>query len=88
MDDTIAHGVHSIHAAQAEAAVQVILHHVVTEDATTNAMHDSARWLLVRMFIFWAEKILNGHIIPLFCNYFKLILFFFHRCSCRNQPLS
>ncbi|KAJ7652198.1 hypothetical protein DFH06DRAFT_1134717 [Mycena polygramma] len=68
LEDTVACGVHTIQSEQAEAAVQVILHHVVTEDASTNASHDSARWLLVRLFIFWVEKILQN--APLESNHF------------------
>ncbi len=67
-EDTIAHGIHTIHAAQAETAVQVILHHVVTESDATNASHDAGRWLLVRMYIFWVEKILNGEWDVLDCH--------------------
>ncbi|KAJ6448410.1 hypothetical protein C8R47DRAFT_1231045 [Mycena vitilis] len=68
LEDTIAHGLHTIQSEQAEAAVQVILHHIVTEDASTNASHDSARWLLVRLFIFWVEQILQN--APLESNHF------------------
>lgn len=59
LEDTIAAGVHTIHAAQAEAAVQVVLHHSVTESFSTNASHDSVLWLLVRLYIFWVQNILH-----------------------------
>ncbi|KAJ7615105.1 hypothetical protein DFH06DRAFT_1343962 [Mycena polygramma] len=57
LDDSITLSFQSIQAAQTEAAVQVILHHIVTQNAATKSPHDSARWLLLRLFIFWVDKI-------------------------------
>ncbi|KAJ6474067.1 hypothetical protein C8R47DRAFT_1221313 [Mycena vitilis] len=57
LDDTVTLSFQSIQAAQTEAAVQVILHHIVTQNAATKSPHDSARWLLLRLFIFWVDKI-------------------------------
>jgi hypothetical protein len=62
----------TIHAAQAEAAVRVILHHVVTEDATANAKHDSRKSSLP------GNELRGGQAWPpiqLWCGYAHLVYF-------------
>ncbi|KAK6987740.1 hypothetical protein R3P38DRAFT_3216788 [Favolaschia claudopus] len=57
LEDTVASGLHSINGAQIQPAIFTVLHNFVTEGYHANAEHRVIQWLLVRMFIFWAEII-------------------------------
>ncbi|KAK7061379.1 hypothetical protein R3P38DRAFT_2829174 [Favolaschia claudopus] len=57
LEDTIAHGLHSINAPQIQPAVFSVLHNFVMEGFHTHVEHRAIQWWLVRMFIFWADII-------------------------------
>ncbi|KAK7038359.1 hypothetical protein R3P38DRAFT_2770628 [Favolaschia claudopus] len=59
LQDTIAHGLHSINAAQIQPTVFNILHNFISEGSFANAEHRPIQSLLIRMFIYWVEVLLR-----------------------------
>lgn len=43
-----------------DKAVELTLHNVVANYASTNVEHDTARWLLVRVYIYQAQCLIDG----------------------------
>ncbi|KAK7030799.1 hypothetical protein R3P38DRAFT_3188499 [Favolaschia claudopus] len=60
LEDTIAHGLHSINAAQIQPTVFNVLHNFITEGAFANAEHHPIQLLLIRMFIYWVEILMRN----------------------------
>lgn len=60
LEDSLAQGVHTINSAQAAVAVGVLITLTVCDGDATNEPTEPMRWLFVRLFIFWAEKIVGG----------------------------
>ncbi|KAK7049017.1 hypothetical protein R3P38DRAFT_2764885 [Favolaschia claudopus] len=55
LEDTIAHGLHSINACQIQATVFNVLHNFITEGSLANAEHRPIQTLLIRIFIYWVH---------------------------------
>jgi hypothetical protein len=58
LDNCAATGLHGHCAAALSAGIWCALHNVMTDNATTNADHATAHWLLIRIFIFQARHLL------------------------------
>lgn len=60
LENSIAHGIHTIHAAEIQAALGTVLTMTFWDGHASNESTEPARWLLVRLWIFWVEKIIKG----------------------------